>query len=200
MAELVGQIPGKGVRELARGYLLLQFDRGCLLVLLLRASVLLRVLLRVFLRLGRRLRASSFRIERSTPLMFEPWQLVLSPDGGNAYVVASLTNRESSPRVLRVLAGDAATGALTALPGSAGCLSAGGAGGCNYMPPAFTGPQTGAIAPLVGPEACTSNRLPACRRGRGLTGSRLLLSPDGSSLYAVASGDAAVAELRSRGL
>jgi DNA-binding beta-propeller fold protein YncE len=166
----------------------------------------------------------------SIPAMVQPWDLVLSPDGSNAYVVASLTKGKAAPAVLRVLARDPTSGGLAPLPGSAGCLSAGGVGGCTSMPTSFTvdriavapdgrsvyasgshgvdpvtdgtiwafarDAQTGALSPLPGQEACVSDRFAGCQHGRGLKGSRVLVSPDGLSVYAAASDDDALTEFR----
>lgn len=55
-------------------------------------------------------------------------ELVISPDGRNAYAIFKTS---SGPGGLGVYRRDPATGALTELRGRRGCLSAGGGGGCT---------------------------------------------------------------------
>jgi DNA-binding beta-propeller fold protein YncE len=90
-----------------------------------------------------------------------PFDVVVSPDGRNVYV-----SSQGGDDAIVVFARDPGTGALSQLPGQAGCVMENG------------GPGTG------------------CRDGEGLRGiGRIAVSPDGRHVYAAASGSQAIAVL-----
>src|SRR4051812_30120702 len=74
----------------------------------------------------------------AVPSLSDFWAgpLAVSPDGRNLYVAGS--------DAMLVFARDTQTGALSPLPGPAGCMSPGGAGGC--MPTRAADPAPGAFA------------------------------------------------------
>jgi hypothetical protein len=153
--------------------------------------------------------------------LYQPWQLVLSNDGRNAYAVASSLVRTANARshALSAFRRDPATGALVQLPGAAGCLNNRGVGGCGRATGLFgvsalaiapdgrsvyaashfdfaltafrRDRRTGALSQLPGTAGCAQGRdsyvrLEGCGAGRFDIPVGLLASPDSRSVYLVA--------------
>lgn len=129
--------------------------------------------------------------------------LALSPDGKNLYVAASKSNAITVLKVTK--------GKLSQAPGAAGCVAAGGQGGCasavglehpNSVAVSADGasvyatadgsdavtafaraPDTGALTQLT--DGCISNAsVSGCTTGRALDGADVVtVSPDGNNVY-----------------
>ncbi len=133
--------------------------------------------------------------------------VAISPDGRNLYVAASRSD------AIAVFRRNARTGRLTQRSGTAGCIAAGGAGGCaearalngpNSVAVSSDGknvyatslvsdsvtifrrkPSTGALKQAPGVSGCISGlAIPGCAAGRALDGPDVVtVSPDGDSVY-----------------
>ena len=133
--------------------------------------------------------------------------VAISPDGRNLYVAASRSD------AIAVFRRNARTGRLTQRSGTAGCIAAGGAGGCaearalngpNSVAVSSDGknvyatslvsdsvtifrrkPSTGALRQAPGVSGCISGlTIPGCAAGRALDGPDVVtVSPDGDSVY-----------------
>ena len=133
--------------------------------------------------------------------------VAISPDGRNLYVAASRSD------AIAVFRRNARTGRLTQRSGTAGCIAAGGAGGCaearalngpNSVAVSSDGknvyatslvsdsvtifrrkPSTGALTQAPGGSGCISGlAIPGCAAGRALDGPDVVtVSPDGDSVY-----------------
>lgn len=135
--------------------------------------------------------------------MYQPQDVVVSPDGRNVYVAA----REG----LVVFARDATTGALTQLAGGSGCVGAPGRGCAPGVANGFEAvaisedgarvvagasgavasfgrdPTTGALTPVAGPAGCVAEPAAAAGCGAGVALVRvvdLAIAPDGTTVYA----------------
>jgi Lactonase, 7-bladed beta-propeller len=138
----------------------------------------------------------------------EPSAIAISSDGLNVYVT-------ESDDAIAVFARDRRSGQLTQLPGPAGCVARAPRNGCSVVPAVRGGravvgpgdhqvyvasavheaeavvtltrsPTDGALAPLAGPDGCTSRfGVAGCRPGFGLANpATVAFSPDGAFAYA----------------
>ena len=133
--------------------------------------------------------------------------VALSPDGTSVYVAASASD------AIAIFQRDAATGALTQAPGTAGCIAVAGAAGCaqaqgldgpssvavsadgrNVYATAFAGdavavfrrdPATGALSQASDGSGCVAVAATSgCTAGRALGGPDVVaISPDGRNVY-----------------
>ena len=133
--------------------------------------------------------------------------IALSPDGKNVYVASSGSD------AVAIFRRDARSGALTQLPGKAGCLAAKGADGCaaavgldgpnsvavsadgrnvyvtsrdaNTVTAFARNRASGALSQLPGAAGCISGlSIPGCAGGRALVGPDVVIvSPEGNSVY-----------------
>lgn len=133
--------------------------------------------------------------------------VAISADGRNVYVASSRSD------AIAIFSRDAKTGRLTQRPGAAGCIAAGGSGGCataiglrgpnsvavsadgrNVYATAFESNalvifrrsrSTGALTQLGSGSGCVTNAaMSGCTTGRALGGPDVVsLSPDGTSVY-----------------
>jgi DNA-binding beta-propeller fold protein YncE len=88
--------------------------------------------------------------------------IAVSPDGASVYVAYKRTARGGGANALLTFNRNLASGALTAMPGEAGCI-------------------LGTAEPIFESEEAA---IKACREGRALDGARgVIVSPDGSSVY-----------------
>jgi DNA-binding beta-propeller fold protein YncE len=143
--------------------------------------------------------------------------LAISPDGRNVYVASSESH------AIAVFARDSRTGALSQRSGAAGCIAAGGAGGCgrsvglvipnsvvvspdgrnvyatslgsNAVLSFHRNRSTGALTQLGAGTGCIADAtLPGCTVGRALDGpDAVTVSPDGKSVYVAAFAGSAIA-------
>jgi DNA-binding beta-propeller fold protein YncE len=138
-----------------------------------------------------------------------PESVAISPDGKNVYVTSTEFPGDDGNAVA-VFQRDSLTGALSQLPGTAGCMSRhGSSGACTQIPrldsphSALVTPDgnhvyvatadailafarntaTGELTQLPGREGCVSP-FGTCRRGRWVGGNSLAVSADGRSVYA----------------
>jgi DNA-binding beta-propeller fold protein YncE len=150
--------------------------------------------------------------------LYSARSVAVSPGGSSVYV--------ASYNSMAIFRRDAATGRLTQLPGTSGCLSRGGSGGACAVARGFRVPtsvtvspdgenvyvtssisdavvafardaSTGALTQLGGTAGCVSPIEPSCAVGKALSGANsVAVSPDGNNVYVAANHSDAVTAFR----